>query len=60
MHYLITDKLGYSRQETLRNEFIFHEPFPDRYDSHHRKMAHKTIMVLWIRGYNTDYIYIYI
>jgi len=54
MNYLITDKLGYSRQDTLRNEFIFHKNFSDRYDSHHRKMAHKTIIiiVLWIRGYS--------
>jgi hypothetical protein len=52
MNYLIIDKLGYSRQETLRNEFIFLKTFSDRYDSHHRKIAHETITtVLWIRGY---------
>jgi len=54
MNYLIIDKLGYSRQDALRNEFIFHKTFSNGYDSHHRKMAHKTfiIIVLWIRGYS--------
>jgi hypothetical protein len=47
MNYLITDKLGYSRQETLRNEFIVLKTFSDRYNSHHQQIADETFIIIY-------------